>query len=220
MQAMDGGPGLLGVEAARRFWDQRHRDLDDLRSGGDTGFDRAGNEVFYAWRLGLLLHAIGDVTSVQAPLRVLDAGCGKGWFARAIARCGHVVDAIDVSVLAIEEARTLGGGPHYEVATLAEFRSTRLYDVVFSIDVLFHLLDDAEWATGLRNLASLVRLTGKLVVSDWVDEERRQFGCHQLVRPPSAYVELLTGEGLQYERTLPYAFRSSRVGLHVFVRTE
>jgi SAM-dependent methyltransferase len=97
---------LLTTAEAAAYWDARHQREDDLRSGGNRGLDYAGNEMFYARRLGALLELIGDQGSGTEPMFVLDAGCGKGQFARALARCGHRVDAIDASPSAIEYART------------------------------------------------------------------------------------------------------------------
>ncbi|MEU9972181.1 methyltransferase domain-containing protein [Streptomyces sp. NPDC051014] len=212
------GPGTPG-HTVRTYWDTRHRERDDLASGGHIGLDRPGNEIFYAVRLGQLLTLIGDVSSPAAPLFVLDAGCGKGHFARALARCGHHVDAFDTSEEAIGRARAEGGGPRYAFAALDEWRSPWLYDVVLGVDVLFHVLDDAEWAAGLRNLASLVRITGRLIVTDEHTDEPVPRGDYILHRPLAAYRRELEPLGLSHSLFRPYGFRENRVGFHVFTRT-
>ncbi|MER5910101.1 class I SAM-dependent methyltransferase [Streptomyces sp. NPDC001982] len=212
-------PAHPGTARTRAYWNIRHRDHDDLASGGHIGLDRAGNELFYALRLGALLSLIGDLTSPAAPLFVLDAGCGKGHFARALARCGHRVDAFDASPEAVERSRAANGGPRYAESRLDEWRSPWPYDVVLCVDVLFHVLDDAEWAAGLRNLASLVRLTGRLIVTDEDDDRPRPLGDYILHRPTAAYREELEPLGLRHTEFRPYAFRENRVGFHVFTRT-
>ncbi|RZB19243.1 class I SAM-dependent methyltransferase [Streptomyces sp. F001] len=206
-------------ERTHAYWDTRHRDHDDLASGGHIGLDRAGNEIFYALRLGTLLPLIGDLADESAPLFVLDAGCGKGHFARALARCGHRVDAFDASEEAVAHARAEGGGPRYAVATLDEWRSPWPYDVVLCIDVLFHVLDDQDWAAGLRNLASLVRITGRLILTDEDIRTRRPRGDYILHRPTAEYADELQRLGLRHTRFTPYGFRENEVGFHVFTRT-
>src|SRR5689334_18242234 len=79
------------------YWDSRHKAQGELRSGGDLGYDHPNNEIFYALRVGRLIDAVGDIGEPLGPLRVLDAGCGKGYFARSMGRFGHVVDGIDAS---------------------------------------------------------------------------------------------------------------------------
>jgi 2-polyprenyl-3-methyl-5-hydroxy-6-metoxy-1,4-benzoquinol methylase len=201
------------------YWDIRHRRHDELASGGHIGLDRAGNEIFYALRLGTLLRLIGDTSSPGDPLFVLDAGCGKGHFARALARCGHRVDAFDASPAAVAHCREEGGGPRYAVRELAQWDSAWLYDAVVGVDVLFHILDDAVWAASLANLASLVRLTGRLLVTDEDPPARVPRGDYILHRTAAEYRAVVEPLGLRYGGFTPYGFRENRVGFHLFTRT-
>ncbi|WP_220291100.1 bifunctional 2-polyprenyl-6-hydroxyphenol methylase/3-demethylubiquinol 3-O-methyltransferase UbiG [Streptomyces sp. MBT84] len=140
-------------ECIHPYGDTRHRAQDAPAAGGPTtGFDRSGGELLHALRLGQLLAIIGAPAGPRTPLSVLDAGCGRGWFARALARGGHRVDAFDVSSAAVAQARGEGGGPRYAVADLSGWRSPRPYDVVLCLDVLFHVLD--ERGPGVRRTGS------------------------------------------------------------------
>lgn len=210
---------LLDTVQAAAYWDGRHGDSPGLRSGGHIGLTLAGNETFYAIRLGQLLAVLGDLDAVDAPLQLLDAGCGKGFFSRALARSGYVVDAVDASPAAVAECRALGGGPRYAVSALAAWRSPALYDAVVAVDVLFHVLDDAEWAATVVRLASLVGYGGRLVVSDHARPGRRQLGSYILHRPQSDYAALLEPRGLQYAGFQPYGFRDSDVGFLRWTRS-
>ncbi|WP_369173874.1 class I SAM-dependent methyltransferase [Streptomyces sp. R28] len=211
------------ADVTRTYWDARHNDHDELASGGHIGLDRPGNEIFYAQRLGTLLSLIGDLSSPAAPLFVLDAGCGKGYFARALARCGHRVDAFDISPPAVDHARAEAGGPRYAVAALDEWRSPWPYDIVVCVDVLFHVPDDQAWAAGLRNMASLIRVTGRLIATDIVADEataeHTPHGARIVHRPIAAYRAELEPLGLRHTLSRPYGFRENRVGFHVFTRT-
>ncbi|MFE7447636.1 class I SAM-dependent methyltransferase [Streptomyces chartreusis] len=211
--------GTTTRDGTRTYWEARHADHDDLASGGHIELDRSGNELFYAQRLGTLLALVGDLSSPAAPLFVLDAGCGKGYFARALARCGHRVDAFDASPTAVDHARAEGGGPRYAVAALDEWRGPWPYDIVVCVDVLFHVLDDEEWAAGLRNLASLVRVAGRLIVTDEDTGRRTPRGAQIVHRPLTAYRAELEPLGLRHTLSRPYGFRENRVGFHVFTRT-
>lgn len=249
---------MSGDDAAR-YWDARHRVEGDLRSGGHLGLDDASNELFYARRLGALLEIVGDGSNVVDPLFVLDAGCGKGYFARALARGGHRVDAIDASPSAVASCRARAAepyrthaepagsddraeraasddraeraasddrvepprptGPRFYVSTLSQWRAPYLYDVAYAIDVFFHILDDAEWAASLANVASLVRLAGTLVVTDEGGPARVQRGTYILHRGRQEYERVLEPRGFVLREFRPYGFRENRVGFHVFTRT-
>ncbi|MBA2949515.1 class I SAM-dependent methyltransferase [Streptomyces himalayensis] len=205
-------------DRTRAYWNTRHREQDDLTAGGHIGLDRPGHEIFYALRLGTLLTLIGDLSNPPSPLFVLDAGCGEGRLARALSRCGHRVDAIDTSSEAIAHARAKGGGPRYAEASLTGWRSPWLYDVVLCVDVLLHVRDDAQWAASLRNLASLVRVTGRLIVSDEDGHARTALGDSIVHRTTAAYRSALQPLGLHHTLSKPYGFRENPVGFHVFTR--
>ena len=87
----------LSRDEVIRYWDDRHRSLGALRSGGHLGLSEAANESFYRIRLGKLLELIGNLNAPNEPMFVLDAGCGQGRFSRELAACGFCVDGIDAS---------------------------------------------------------------------------------------------------------------------------
>jgi SAM-dependent methyltransferase len=212
-------PTLLGADETIEFWDARHRARGPLRSGGDLGLDQPTNEIFYALRLGRLIDVLGDVSSVTAPLRVLDAGCGKGYFTRAMASFGHRVDGIDASKYAIEYCNVHAvGGDTYEVSTVAAWRPPYLYDMVFSVDVLFHVMDDALWENSVCNLGSLLRWGGRLALADHDDEHDRVWGNYQKTRAPVRYRDVLSPSGFRSDGRVTYRFRDSPVGFNVFTR--
>ena len=210
--------GLLSAEEAAAYWDTRHQKEGDLRSGGDVTFDEATNQMFYILRLGILLDIIGHHSSPVAPLFLLDAGCGKGWFSREMARFGHLVDGIDGSESAVAHCRERGGGPRFFQSSLSGWHSPWLYDVVASIDVVFHILDDAEWERSMRNLASLVRMRGRLVVADWGADGDREYGNYQVVRGRDRYLPLMRECGMRFDAWRPYRFRRNPIGFYVFTR--
>jgi 2-polyprenyl-3-methyl-5-hydroxy-6-metoxy-1,4-benzoquinol methylase len=209
-------PPQLSREEAIRYWDQRHRTESELRSGGHVGWDSYANEAFYILRTASLLRIIGDRAGGLDPLFALDAGCGKGHFARILIRCGLLVDGIDTSPEAIAYCRAQGPG-RYSVSSLAEFRNPFLYDVVYAIDVFFHILGDEDWKESLLNLASLVRLTGRLIVAD-EGKQRRMAGNYIVHRPLEEYHSVLEPLGFAFEGFTPYDFRENAVGLLAFAR--
>ena len=67
------------VESVRASWDAA---ADVYAEGQASGRDCYRYEFFGPAQLALC----GDVRE----MRVLDVGCGNGYFARELARCGHV----------------------------------------------------------------------------------------------------------------------------------
>jgi len=211
--------GLLSAEENAAFWNIRHQKVGDLRSGGHVSLDETTNQMFYMVRLGLLLDEIGHQSHPVAPLFLLDAGCGKGWFSRELAKFGHQVDGIDTSEVALAHSREQGGGPRYFRSTISGWRSPWLYDVMTSIDVLFHILDDDAWASSVRNLASLVRMRGRLIMADWGADGDHIYGNYQVCRGRNKYLPLMRDCGMRFDGWRPYRFRRSPIGFYVFTRT-
>lgn len=210
---------VMGAEEARAYWDTRHGAEDDLRSGGNIGMSHAGNELIYALRVARLIEVTEYESAPTAPLRVLDAGCGKGYFSRALASFGHEVDGIDTSEHAVAECvRLADERQSFAVSALVDWRPPKLYDVVVCVDVLFHILNDQEWEESVRNLSHLVRLGGRLVLADHAGDEDRVWARHQKTRAGSRYKALLAELGLGYLRFVPNGLPGTDVGFHVATR--
>jgi 2-polyprenyl-3-methyl-5-hydroxy-6-metoxy-1,4-benzoquinol methylase len=210
---------LLSPSQSRSYWNTRHGEQDDLRSGGNIGNDRATNAMLYAVRRARLIEAIGAESDPDIPLRILDAGCGKGYFSRALTEFGHRVDGIDTSTSAITACRRQAlGTDSYAVSSLRSWRPPYLYDAVVCIDVMFHLMDDDEWLSSLRNLAVLVRLGGRLVVADHDATEDTVWGNYQKTRSRSRYATALHEQGLEIVDFIRNDFKADPIGMHVATR--
>jgi SAM-dependent methyltransferase len=132
---------------------------------------------------------------------------------------GHRVDGIDTSAFAIEECRRRRiGGERYAVSPLDAWHPPRLYDVVISVDVLFHIMDDSVWERSVRNLAGLTRGGGLLVLADHEADQDRVWGAYQVTRSARRYRDLTGPLGFRPDGFVPYRFRDSPAGFHVFTR--
>lgn len=199
------------------FWDERHRAVGGLRSGGHLSFDETDNRRFYMSRLGQLLRIIGDRGTDAAPLSLLDAGCGRGWFLAQLRSLGHDVDGVDVSRDALATARQLAPDAALRHGEVADFDSPRTYDVVYAIDLLIHVVDDDRWLRTLQRLAMLTSMTGRLVVTDDATAEDASTPATYIrFRPLGWYVDALEPYALRHVATHPYDFRRTRGGFHVF----
>lgn len=196
------------------YWDRRHRTTDEWRSGGDRGVDVQRNRAFYAHRLGLLV-SILDRHHLQNNLRILDAGCGKGWLSDQLSGQGHNVTGIDTSQRAIEVCREHRAG-EFHVSSLDQFHASLPFDAVICMDVLFHILDDEIWRQSLVNLASLVSVHGLLLVTDFPCTVRHHMGNYIIHRPMQDYHAILESVGLHFLESVPYRFAGNPNAFLVF----
>ncbi len=114
---------------------------------------------------------------------ILDVGCGTGGLCRALVDIGANVTGIDPSQNAIEQAKKLGDGATYQVATLNDLdASPNSFDVVIFCTSLHHIPD---MAGALRGALNLVKPDGKIIVLEpqtddplypvycWLDDEKQ-----------------------------------------------
>jgi glycine/sarcosine N-methyltransferase len=99
---------------------------------------------------------------------VVDAGCGSGRHAIALARAGLVVTGVDASDELVEvarrSARAAGVAVELVVADLREWRPARPADAVLCRGVLHELVEDGARRDALAALAALLRRGGDLVL--------------------------------------------------------
>ncbi len=97
--------------------------------------------------------------------RALDAGCGSGRHAIALAERFDQVVGIDISEPLIDIARERRSprNVRYQVSDLMNFADPDGFDLVFSSTTLHHL---ADLDAGLRHLRGLVRAGGRVVLID------------------------------------------------------
>jgi SAM-dependent methyltransferase len=129
-----------------------------------------------ALRGRLLLAALERVSPATPddPPRVLDVGCGEGWFARRLLDAGAAVTAVDVVEEPLRRARAACPQldvPHLDVPRL----DVRLvepgaplpfedcsFDAVWAGEIVEHILDTQAWLSELRRV---LRSGGVLVLS-------------------------------------------------------
>jgi SAM-dependent methyltransferase len=198
MSARDKGVNNLAEEAAafnRRISERRQAGfIPDIRRAVKC-------EYFYKsfWRdphyVDLLLGRMAErhlatlQRHVRPGARILDAGCGTGYFALELARAGYHVVAFDVADKAVAAAsETLAANPftqgfgslRYEVCSFLE--ASGRYDAVFISGVLHHLID---LKASVAHLHALLEDGGVVVGYE---------PCHERWRPSdAAQVALIRG---------------------------
>ena len=106
------------------------------------------------------------------PSRVLEVGCGEGELARALARAGHSVTAIDPQT---------PEGPIFRRARIEEFSDPTWFDHIVAILSLHHVEDLGR---ALDKMANLLRDGGTLMVVEFawdrIDEATARWALERL----------------------------------------
>lgn len=126
---------------AVQFWEQRYA------RGGTSGAGSAGSEA--QAKVGIVQTVIEELGART----VLDVGCGDGVVASWI-KCPDYV-GLDPSLKALDMCRALMPTRSF-VAELPDPREPT-YDLALSLDVIFHLVDDADYEQHLTTLLGWTR---------------------------------------------------------------
>lgn len=142
----------------REIWDQL-----------GTWWDRQVGEEGSPESRGLLVPAVDRLLGVRAGERILDVGCGNGWYARRLARSGASVVGFDFSEVLIEHAQ----------ARTAEM----------NLDVTYHVLDATQreplLKLGERSFDAAICL---MALMDMTDVEPLFAALSRLLKPGGRFV--------------------------------
>lgn len=146
------------------FWSER------LRRYGHTGWSDAAT---YAYDQRARLKAADEVLSglpAQAWRSALDFGCGVGDFCTVLARHADAVVGYDLSPAVIQRAAQLNAAPNVRYVSRVDEVWARRYDLILSVTVLQHVVDDAELQALVQCFADALNPGGRIVVLETLAE--------------------------------------------------
>ena len=182
---------------AKKFWQDSLSASFDLRGTGHPGLSAAYNERCYRLRGFVLDQLLRRHRVPVASREVLDAGCGSGFFVEHFLARGARVTGIDLTDVSVERLSARFPEARFEVGDLATWRAGRTYDVVSCFDVLFHIVDDANWERAMTNLADAVAPGGWFVFTEhFFRRSPEHDATHNKSRGREAYETALIARGL------------------------
>lgn len=182
----------------QEFWDRRLSEQFDLRGTGETGLSLAYNEACYTLRREVLDRALREVRVDPRSRRILDVGCGSGFWTDYYLQRGAIYTGVDISPVSIERLSKKYPQSRFILSDVSEVALEERYDAVNAFDVLYHITDEARWETAVLNIASAVTPGGLLLVTD-VFSSLGAVAEHNVMRPLSRYMELIEPLGFANE---------------------
>jgi 2-polyprenyl-3-methyl-5-hydroxy-6-metoxy-1,4-benzoquinol methylase len=190
--------------AAGEYWEQRARQFATQGSGlkavcsyGMPGFYNRAIDTTQR-------HVMAPWIKKTGGAKVLDAGCGVGRWSRMMAAQGAHVTGLDLSPTMVTEAlrRAVADGVEskydFMVADLADFTSEVVYDYIFVITVLQHILNPERLEQAVRVLKSQLAPGGKIILLE-AAPSRTSRQCDTPVfhaRTEAFYLDLFAANGL------------------------
>jgi len=178
----------------REFWEQRLSEQFDLRGTGQTGLSLAYNRACYALRREVLTRALAAEGFDPRGRRVLDVGCGTGFFTAYYLGRGAALTGIDIAPTSIATLSARHPGATFILGDVTEVPLEGTWDLVNAFDVLYHITDDARWERALAHLAAAVAPGGLLLLTDTF-AERAGLAAHNRMRSLERHRAVLEPRG-------------------------
>ena len=186
----------------QEFWEQRLEAQFDLRGTGETGLSLAYNRACYQLRAEVLNTCLERTGMLPGGRRVLDIGCGTGFWTDWYVTRGAHYTGVDIAQVSVDRLASRYPDHRFVRADVSEGVPGGPYDLVNVFDVLYHITDDARWEAALRHLAGAVAPGGLLLVTD-VFSDRGSLAEHNVMRPLGRYLDVIGATGLVREQLLP-----------------
>jgi SAM-dependent methyltransferase len=188
---------------AGAYWRNRVVSGSDLGIVGHRSMGLAYNAQIYERRLEVLGNMLErHVTKPIEDLRILDIGCGSGFYTGYWAERG-VRDYVGIDISPATISHLAEQFPDFEFvnADITESEPEVLarqkpFDLVTIFDVFYHIVDDERFANAVRHIGSLTAGAGVVLVMDQLHRGRYQISKHVVYRDRDEYLGLFDRSGL------------------------
>ena len=180
------------------FWEQRLSEQFDLRGTGETTMGAAYNRACYELRREVLDRALAAASMDPKGKRVLDVGCGTGFWTDYYLKRGADYTGVDIAPSSVKRLAERYPNARFVHVDMSEADLPGTFDVVNVFDVLYHITDDARFEAALTRCARAVAPGGLLLVTD-LFEDLPGAAEHNRMRSLARYRAVLDVSGVAFE---------------------
>lgn len=203
----------------QKYWEERLKSRFNLTGVGNIVFDSKYNEYLYKLQLAILIKALRKYNISLREKKVLDIGCGTGFFSKFYLNNLAQITGIDITTISIESLKkSLPGGRFITLDISAEFPATKEsfvkeFDIINILNVIFHIIDEVKFEKALENIAVCLKEGGYLFISDYFGDTDVSPAQHVKFRRLERY-QILQQKGIKILEVIPiYYFMNRRVDI-------
>lgn len=195
------------------YWRERHKKLrGDHRATGNISrspeqmLQRKLVQAYFFNSLVLALLAesgAGEPGSTQPNSPrvpdVLDIGFGTGFLGSLLVLSGIRYTGYDLSEVAMEDSAAMCPKGRYLMRNIVQDAAMES-DVIIASEVLFHIVDDAQWEAAIGNIAAGLRPTSTFIFTETFVDKIQPGPPHFKPRTRSLYAEAFRRHGMLFVR--------------------
>lgn len=204
--------GMIESYDPKEYWENRLSQCYGPRGAGILGSSESYNTWLYRSKNRCIGGVLGGFDLHGK--RVLDVGCGTGYFVDWFLRRGARVCGIDITEFSIRALKARFAA-EFHVADVSD-RNADLrgrYRVVNAWDVMYHIVDETAFERALENISSSVESGGLLLVTDrFAATGDERVAAHVRLRCARTYQRILSERGFDLlELRFLYRWMNRRV---------
>jgi SAM-dependent methyltransferase len=186
--------GIGGGYEAEDYWRRRHlRYGFDLRAVGNKRLSHEKNLEMYREAKKVFLGLCDDLAIDLSNARMLDIGCGTGFYAEAFReRGGSKYTGVDITDALFEGLRDRFPGYSFENLDITSEDLEGTYDLIIMIDVTQHITDRAGFARAMENVRRCLGESGVFIATSWLRGDIHT-GLHEVSRSLESFREAFPG---------------------------
>lgn len=185
------------------YWEKRLDSNFNLRGVGHLSFSNRYNVWLYRRKERVIAAALQDQDLKGR--RVLDIGCGTGFFVDWYLSRGAEVCGIDITEVSIRQlAQKYSCELHVQDITAVDYQPFGEFDITNMWDVIYHIVDLQALERALDNIARGLKPGGLFLFTDWFGAPTdRQVAEHVRARCLATYQQLLPARGFELVASYP-----------------
>lgn len=179
----------------KKYWQSRVSGNIDLGVVGYRSLGRGYNEYIYRRRLDVLDEFLREYGKPVEELRVLDIGCGSGFYVDYWQKRGvRNLMGVDISAESISLMGKLY--PEYSFVNLDVTSPNvfsgiiSIFDIITIFDVIYHVIDDDQASQLLVNAVTILAENGEILITDCPSGRNYGFVKHVRFRSINFYEQI------------------------------
>jgi SAM-dependent methyltransferase len=192
---------------AKQYWEHRLAGNPGLQGVGFLRLGRRYNDWLYRVRRDVFLRWARSLGSDLSGVDVLDVGSGTGFYIDRWRELGvRSVVGADLAEVATRSLRRSHPGTEIhqiDIGTDLGPLAHRRFDIVSAFDVLFHIVDDANFQRAIAHIRSLLEPGGLFVWSDNFVHHQPARAAHQVSRSLDSIHKALAVGGFEVVERRP-----------------
>ncbi len=185
----------LSTYTAQAYWEERLSQHFDLIGAGYAALGPRYNARLYTARLEALEKGLTLIGQTLKDARVLEVGCGTGFYTGYCERQGvNEYVGLDITLVSINTLQERYPRFRFIQSDITADKIPDLgseFDIVLAADVLFHIPQDDAFEKAVRNIISQLKVGGLLIVSDVFPANSIQLANYLRIRSLNDYCRLL-----------------------------